>query len=67
METNPNDIKDESLVNLRDEVEENDIKRKKYISLYQARTILSKIGTMEERRISNRQLKRMRKLGIKSI
>lgn len=39
----------------------------KYISLYRARTILSLIGTMEERRISKNQLKRMKKLGLNSI
>jgi len=38
-------------------------KREKYVALYQARTILAKAGTMEERRVCNIQLKRMKKLG----
>ncbi len=44
-----------------------DPKRKKYVALFQARTILSKIGTMAERQTSRKQLKRMIKLGLKSI
>jgi len=34
-------------------------KREKFIALYQARKILSKIGSMEERRVCGKQLKRM--------
>jgi len=41
----------------------NDYKREKYIALYQARTVLAKVGTMAERRVCSTQLKRMQKLG----
>lgn len=44
-----------------------EFKRKKYKALYQARTIISKIGTMQERNICGRQLKRMQKLGIAAL
>lgn len=42
-------------------------KQEKYMALYQARTILSKSGTMEERRICSKLLKKMKKEGIKSV
>lgn len=44
-----------------------DPKKKKYVALFQARSILAKIGTMQERSIAKKQLKRMKKLGIKSV
>lgn len=46
---------------------ETDPKKKKFLALFQARMILSKIGNMAERRMSKTQLKRMKKLGIKSV
>ena len=42
---------------------EHDYKKEKYVALFQARTILSKAGTMAERRVCNTQLKKMKKLG----
>ena len=47
--------------------EKKDFKKKKFLALFQARTVLSKIGTMAERATSKKQLKRMKKLGIKSV
>lgn len=47
--------------------EKRDYKQEKYVALYQARTILSKSGTMEERRICSKLLKKMKKEGIKSV
>lgn len=44
-----------------------DYKKEKYIALYQARTILSRHGTMEERRVCSKQLKRMKKLGKEAV
>ena len=46
---------------------EDDHKKKKYIALFQARTILSQIGTMPERNIVRKQLKIMKKKGLKAI
>jgi len=46
-----------------DTLEDPEYKKKKYVALYQARTILSKAGTMAERRVCTAQLKRMKKLG----
>ena len=46
---------------------DDDPKKKKFIALFQARTVLSKIGNMAERRMSKTQLKRMKKLGINSV
>lgn len=46
---------------------EGDYKRDKFVSLFKARTILSKIGTMAERQMCRKQLKRMKKLGVKSL
>lgn len=40
-----------------------DPKKKKFVALYQARTVLSHIGTMAERRMARTQLKRMKNLG----
>lgn len=51
-----------------DEIETpEDYKKEKYIALYQARTILSKHGTMKERQICLNQLKRMKKLGKAAV
>ena len=47
--------------------EEYDYKKKKYVSLFTARTVLTKIGTMEERRVCSKQLKRMKKLGTQEM
>jgi hypothetical protein len=44
-----------------------DYKIDKFKALYQCRAILSKHGTMEERRVCGRQLDRMKKLGINSV
>jgi hypothetical protein len=44
-----------------------DYKKEKFIALFQARKILSKHGTMEERRICSKQLLRMKKLGAKAV
>jgi len=41
-----------------------ELKKEKLISLYQARKVLSIIGTMEERKVAARNLKQMRKAGI---
>ena len=43
------------------------IKEQKYVALYKARTIISEIGTMQERSICKSQLKRMKKLGLSSL
>jgi hypothetical protein len=42
-------------------------KEQKYVALYKARVILSKIGTMKERSICKSQLVRMQKLGLSSL
>lgn len=42
-------------------------KKEKFMALYQARTVLSKVGTMQERSICKRQLERMKKYGIGSV
>lgn len=44
-----------------------DYKKDKFKALFQARYILAKHGTMEERRICKNQLERMKKLGIRSV
>ena len=44
-----------------------DYKKQKYVTLFKSRTILAKIGTMEERRVCGKLLKRMKKEGIESI
>jgi hypothetical protein len=51
----------------RDAELEDDYKKKKFITLFKARTILAKIGTMPERQLCRKQLRRMKKHGIKSI
>jgi hypothetical protein len=52
----------EDLGALADSAEEgNTYAKKKFIALYQARTILSKIGTMPERRLCAKQLKLMKR------
>ncbi len=50
-----------------DTEEQYDYKKKKYVSLFSARTVLTKIGTMEERRVCSRQLKRMKKKGTQEM
>lgn len=52
---------------MNDAARTDDYKIDKYKALYQARTVLTEIGTMEERRICKAQLKRMKELGIKSV
>lgn len=42
-------------------------KEQKFVALFKARTIISHIGTMEERRISLKQLKIMKDLGLGSV
>jgi len=42
-------------------------KEQKFVALFKARTIISHIGTMEERRIALKQLKRMKDLGLQSV
>jgi len=42
-------------------------KSKKFVALFKARTILSMIGTMEERVNAKRKLKDMKKRGLASI
>jgi hypothetical protein len=49
------------------EAELKSAKEKKFVALYKARSILSHIGTMTERRVSKEQLARMKKLGLKSM
>ncbi len=44
-----------------------DYKKEKYIALFQARTILSKHGTVAERRMCSKLLKVMKRDGIKSV
>ena len=44
-----------------------DYKKDKFKALFQARYVLAKHGTMEERRICKKQLDRMKKLGIHSV
>ncbi len=39
----------------------------KFIALFKARTVLAKIGTMEERRICKKKLKQMKKKGLLSV
>jgi hypothetical protein len=47
--------------------ESGNIKRQKYLALYQARAVLSMIGTMPERRLARKNLKIMQRDGIKSV
>ena len=42
-------------------------REQKFVALFKARTIISHIGTMEERRIALKQLKRMKDLGLQSV
>lgn len=42
-------------------------KEKKFVALFKARSILSHIGTMTERRTSKVQLERMKRLGLGSL
>ena len=60
------ELSEEAKMNQK-EVGPKDYKKEKYIALFQARTILSKHGTMSERQSASKQLKRMKKLGIKSV
>lgn len=41
--------------------------KEKYIALFKARRVLQMIGTMPERMSASKHLKRMKKLGIKSL
>jgi hypothetical protein len=66
------EMKSESKAMEQDEFErrmelEDDPKRKKFIALYQARTILSQIGRQDEKRIARKYLKIMKRDGIKSV
>jgi len=65
MDTRTMDMTDTSFTH--EPEEEQDYKTKKHLALYEARTVLSMIGTMEERRTSRKQLKRMCKLGIGAV
>jgi len=58
---------EKSVQDMNSEANMTDYKRDKFKALYQSRTVLSEIGTMEERRICRVQLKRMKELGIKSV
>ena len=61
-------VDDKKTVNeMNAEAKTHDFKVDKFKALYQARVVLTEIGTMEERRICRTQLKRMKELGIKSV
>lgn len=62
----PEELQEQSKMNKK-VIPSKDYKKEKFIALFQARTILSKHGTMKERQICGAQLKRMKKLGIKSL
>ncbi len=60
--------KDVTLKELERQAElENDPKKFKFVTLYKARLIVSKLGTMKEREIARKQLKIMRKKGLSAI
>lgn len=67
-----NELKEETeaidtSVNIPEEESAKEYKKEKFIALYRSRKILAKHGTMQERQICAKQLKRMKKLGIKSV
>lgn len=49
------------------EVADRSPKAQKFVALYKARTIISHLGTMQERMSAKKQLKRMKDLGLDSI
>ena len=55
------------LDNKLNEAVKDDPKKKKFVILFKARMVLSKIGTMQELSIARKQLKRMKRLGLKSV
>lgn len=48
-------------------VQEPDPKKKKFLALFQARMVLLKIGTVQEKQTSKVQLKRMKELGLGAV
>ncbi|RKZ97843.1 MAG: hypothetical protein DRQ46_03795 [Gammaproteobacteria bacterium] len=44
-----------------------DYKKNKFVSLFKSRTVISKIGTMPERRLALKMLKIMKRDGVKSV
>lgn len=44
-----------------------DYKKQKFVSLFKSRTVISKIGTMPERRLALKMLKTMKRDGVKSV
>jgi hypothetical protein len=56
-----------TVADMNDEAKTQDFRIDKFKALYQSRTVLSQIGTMQERAICKRQLERMKKLGINAV